>query len=385
MSIRTGSFALVTSSAAGLLLPARTVAMPWMLLPAGVTGAVYSGGFWFFVNASGRRDMHSWVQRLQGAHQQPRSPTTMIEFQPTGSSPRIMVASAVFDEPTPGRVDVFLPFPQGYRAAQRGAVAWHSFGSPNNGVVVNDTNRGTAERFLARTAPALVAGPVAGSLELCFGTQDGGIRHYRGDASMLQTWHSSDQDWFGRGQTYVGVALAVDLQNGRLLVLAATETQLLLFTRTDDTWDDGVTVWTPEGKLQLSGVPSLWQEQLSPGIGPRGLRFQAGDLLAAVGLSDGSVQMLRLPYSFTISGEGEIQPSPRVPAAPNPFGKGPQSILAVALNQAPPRFGIPWPGNRPIDLYRLYDGTDSADWVTLAVGAWSPPSWVTTGLASRPH
>jgi hypothetical protein len=281
------------------------------------------------------------------------SPPVLVEWEKRSGN--TLVFAATLTQPA-GGTHVVLAAPAAGSAVS--AEYWGIVNAPNNGQ--------TDESWLTSVAPAFIPGAYGpnGSFELCLATQGGGFRHLYCDRGgpLPYTWPTSGQFYPDRRLT--GLALVEDAFTARLFLFATSDNDCLLFVRDASfNWNPPVSVWTPPAGLAVSGVPALWQEQLPALIRPGGEDAARGDLLAGVGLSDGSIQLLRLSYANPRSAAEES----RIPPVGELDNQTPQ---AVALTQPPPAGVRAFLQHRPLEVYGYYGQEMGVAWFSQGSDGW---------------
>ena len=309
----------------------------------------------------------------------------MIEWTPLGTQSLLLAAAYTPGADRNGEVWLFTPGP-GEHAASAGASFWTAMGTPN-APAERPVADASDDRWLTETAPAMVPGTFGpnGSLEMCLAVRSGGFRHLYMDAlnpgnmvagsHMTRTWNTSGV--FADMYQFAGLALVQDAFSNHLIVFATTVDEVIVLVRGSDlTWGAPRSVWSPPAGTMLTGVPALWQEQLPPRLSSHGVTVTPGDLLGAVGLSDGSVQLLRMPYA-TVGAADASSAAPPLPPLPPEETDGPAPAQAVAIGQAPPSRPVTiWSEftERPIEVYTFRGSDNHATFSTVDGGGWSAPT-----------
>lgn len=393
MSNRTGSFSLVSGRPAGAVTPIRLAAISSPFNAADDAG----GGFNLYAD-DGRGGSGSHWTIYPAMAGVPMTTPSLVEWTTPASTTLLAAAAHSIDDPFgfSGQVELFAPPPSG-TAVGAHAGAWHPVGAPTTGHPGDD--------WLTNSTPALIAGSYGphGSLELCLAVRAGGFRHLYADAT--DPWHVTSSHrasaWmtsgtFAAARHFDGIALAEDCFSNRLLLIGVAGTEVVAMVRDSGlTWHDAVSVWAPPGASTLVGVPALWQEQLPPQLTATGISSQPGDFLIGVGISDGSVQLLRLPYASldtpAVTSAAPVLPallwpslSQLAPGEPVPPDQTPIQIDALSLSQSP---SADYPSvvsefaTRPVELYCSYGpGPFNASWFVLGDSGWSDPNFIPSGV-----
>ena len=378
-----GGFALVSGTPAGVPAPIRCAAIPGR-------GGILE---FFAQNLGTASDEFTGYELAEGS----LGPPCVIEW--TAPAPQSLLLAATYtpDAERNGEVWLFAPM-AGEHAASPGASFWTAVGTPNASAERPGADA-SDDRWLTETAPAMVPGTFGphGSLELCLAVRDGGFRHLFVDAlnpgnlgagsDGTRTWNTSGV--FADTYQFSGLALVQDAFSNHIVVLATTADEVIVLVRGSDLeWGAPRSVWSPPAGTTLSGVPALWQEQLPPQLSPHGVSEPPGDLLAAVGLSDGSVQLLRLSYA-TVGTADASSAAPPLPALPPEDTVGSAAAQAVAIAQAPPARPLSIWGEfteRPIEVYTFRGFENHTTYSTVGGGAWSAPNLIYGGEAAvLPH
>jgi hypothetical protein len=386
--MRTGGFALVSGGPAGEVLPVRLAALP---NPYYADDAV-SGGFLLYADDGSALSSGGW-RIYTGREGVSLSSLCLVEWvRPTAATLLAAAAHTVDDVDFNGHVTLFAPAPGATATgAHYGYRPWQPIASPTSGH--------TDDSWLTESSPGLAAGSYGphGSLELALAVRDLGFRHLYADATVPASWATSGV--FSTEYHFDGIALAEDTFSNQLLLIGASGSELVLALRDADlTWGPSRVIWAAPSRMSLAGVPALWQQELAPSVSGTGIVPTPGDFLIATGLSDGTVQLLRLPYATTASADAapaapavEAWLSPSLeqlaPGQPVPEGQTVQQIAAVSLAQSPPAHPASLPGEftaRPIELYCFYGpGSFNATWFTLQDSVWGPPGIIPSGMIAR--
>ena len=392
MSSRTGSFSLVSAAGGGGISPIRLVALCAPFNDDLETG----GGFQIYAD-DGRGGAGSDWTIYPGVTGVPMTTPRLVEWAMPSGSTLLAATSRAVDDPSGfnGQVVLFGPAP-GDRAVGTHTDRWLGVGSPTTGHA-DDT-------WLTESSPALVTGSYGphGSLELCLATRSGGFRHLYADATdpghltaagSATAWATSGM--FATEHHFDGVAVAEDAFSNQLVLVGVAGTEVIVLVRDSRlAWGAAVSVWTSPASITLVGVPALWQEQLPPSFTPAGPTRSPGDFLIAVGLSDGSAQLLRLPYRLLnapeVSAAADVLPALLWPSltqlasgSPVPAGNEVLDIDALALAQAPASTDLLSSLEAAaLELYCSYGaGEANASRFVLDGTTWGAPQYIPSGVA----